>query len=273
MDVKSLRPIIVGGGNLGGSVARGLKRAGVRPIVVQIREPNFDKLVAAGIETYETLAEALPLASGPIFIALKPWLMQPWCSEHSAALAERTVVSCAALVELELLKKAAPLAHWGRIMTNIASAVGAGFTGVARGDLDNDETETVVGLCRTFGDAMLVSEKDLDGVICLSGSAIAYVFELLEGFIQGGLAVGMKGDVSLRAGIATLKGAAELAALRGDHPAVLKDAVCTPGGTTIAGCRELQKLGFKSAFIEALIATAEKTKAGTEAFNKAAGKA
>ena len=62
MDVKSLRPIIVGGGNLGGSVARGLKRAGVRPIVVQIREPNFDKLVADGIETYETLAEALPIA-------------------------------------------------------------------------------------------------------------------------------------------------------------------------------------------------------------------
>lgn len=270
MDVKLLRPIIVGGGNLGGSVARGLFRAGIKPVVVQIREPNYDKLVADGIETYETIAEALPHAKGPIFIALKPWLMQPWCAEHSDVLAGRTVVSCAALVELALLKKAAPGAHWGRVMTNIASAVGAGFTGVARDNWNDEETETVTELCRAFGDAMLVSEKDLDGVICLSGSAIAYVFELLEGFIQGGLAVGMRSDVSLRAGIATLKGAAELAAARGEHPAVLKDAVCTPGGTTIAGCRELLKDGFKSAFVEALIATAEKTKAGTAAFNKIA---
>ena len=273
MDVKSLRPIIVGGGNLGGSVARGLNRAGIRPIVVEIYKPNCDKLVADRIETCETLAEALPRATGPIFIALKPWLMQPWCAEHSDALADRTVVTCAALVELDLLKKVAPRAHWGRIMTNIASAVGAGFTGVVRGELDDAEMETVMELCRSFGDAMLVEEKDLDGVICLSGSAIAYVFELLEGFIQGGLAVGMKSDVSLRAGIATLRGAAELAAARGLHPAELKDAVCTPGGTTIAGCRELQKRGFKSAFIEALVATGEMSKSGTEAFRNAAHKA
>jgi len=272
MDVKTLRPIIVGGGNLGGAVARGLYRSGIRPVVVQHKGKNFDGLVADGIETYDVIEQALPEGAGPVFIALKPWLIQSYAAEHAGLLAGKTVVSCAALVNLSLLEQAAPDARWGRVMPNIASAVGAGFTGIVRGNWSDEELNMVTSLCRSFGDAVEVSEKDLDGVICLSGSAIAYVFELLEGFIQGGLAVGMKGDVSLRAGIATLKGAAELAAARGEHPAVLKDAVCTPGGTTIAGCRSLLKNGFKSAFVEALIATAEKTHAGTEAFNKAVRK-
>jgi pyrroline-5-carboxylate reductase len=271
MNVKELRPVIIGGGNLGGAVARGLFRAGVRPVVVQHQGPNFDGLVRDGIETHLTLEEALPSASGPVFIALKPWLVADYLSEKNALLKGRIMVSCAALIELTQLEKAVPEAHWGRIMPNIASAVGAGFTGIAAGTWTADETETIRQLCALFGDAVLVTEKDLDGVICLSGSAIAYVFELLEGFIQGGLAVGMKGDVSLRAGIATLMGAAKLVKERGVHPAVLKDAVCTPGGTTIEGCRVLQKEGFKSAFIEALIATSEKSKAGTRA-SKAAAK-
>ena len=272
MNIAELRPVIIGGGNLGGAVARGLFRAGIRPVVVQHEGPNFQGLVADDIETYTTLLEALPHASGPVFIALKPWLMQPYCRENADALAGKTVVSCAALVNLDLLTSSAPKSHWGRVMPNIASAVGAGFTGVVRGSWSDEETETVLALCRSFGDAVLIAEKDLDGVISLSGSAIAYVFELLEGFIQGGLAVGMKADVSLKAGIATLKGAAELAAARGLHPAALKDAVCTPGGTTIAGCRSLQQNGFKSAFIEALVATAERSQAGTKAFAQAANK-
>ncbi len=269
MNVKDLRPVIIGGGNLGGAVARGLFRAGVRPIVVQHKGPNFDGLLKDGIETVAELEEALSKADGPIFVALKPWLIENYCAEKAALLAGRTLVSCAAMVELSLLQKDAPEAHWGRVMPNIASAVGAGFTGIVRGGWSDEEAETVAALCSLFGDALFVAEKDLDAVTCLSGSAIAYVLELLEGFIQGGLAVGMKSDVSLRAGVATLMGAAQLVQERGVHPAALKDTVCTPGGTTIAGCRTLQKMGFKSAFIEALVATAEKSQAGTAAFRAA----
>lgn len=268
MNVKELRPIIIGGGNLGGAVARGLFRAGVRPVVVQHRGAKFDALAGDGVKTVATLAEAAPRGSGPVFIALKPWLVESYCAENAALLAGRALASCAALVSLELLEKAAPNARWGRVMPNIASAVGAGFTGIVRDGWTEAEFEEVRGLCALFGDAVAVSEKDLDGVVCLSGSALAYVLELLEGFIQGGLAVGMKGDLSLRAGVATLVGAAELVRQKNVHPAVLKDAVCTPGGTTIAGLRALQKAGFRSAFVEALVATAEKAQAGAAAFEK-----
>ncbi|MCI6259787.1 MAG: pyrroline-5-carboxylate reductase dimerization domain-containing protein [Pyramidobacter porci] len=268
MNVEELRPIIVGGGNLGGAVARGLFRAGVSPVVVQHRGTNFDALVGDGIETVAALAEAVPLGRGPVFVALKPWLIESYCAENAALLAGRALVSCAALVDLEVLEKSVPSARWGRVMPNIASAVGAGFTGIVRGGWTETEFEEVRGLCELFGDAVEVSEKDLDGVVCLSGSALAYVLELLEGFIQGGLAVGMKSDLSLRAGAATLIGAAELARQKNVHPAALKDAVCTPGGTTIAGLRALQRAGFKSAFVEALAATAEKARGGAAAFEK-----
>lgn len=268
MNVKELRPIIVGGGNLGGSVARGLFRAGVKPVVVQHRGVNFDGLVVDGIETVCELAETVPQGSAPIFIALKPWLVESYCTKNAALLAGRTLVSCAALISLERLQKTVPEARWGRVMPNIASAVGSGFTGIVRGSWKECELEKVRDLCALFGDTIVVAEKDLDGIICLSGSAIAYVLELLEGFIQGGLAVGMRSDLSLRAGIATLIGAATLVRQKNVHPAVLKDAVCTPGGTTIAGLRALQHAGFRNAFVEALVATAEKAKAGAVAFEK-----
>ncbi len=269
MNVKELRPIIVGGGNLGGAVARGLARAGVRPLVVQHRGPNFDGLVKDGIETVAEIEEVLSKSSGPIFVALKPWLIEVYCAEKASLFAGRTIASCAAMIDLNLLKKSAPEAHWGRVMPNIASAVGAGFTGIVNGNWSDEEAETVGELCSLFGDAVFVTEKGLDGVACLSGSAIAYVMELLEGFIQGGIAVGMKSDISLRAGVATLMGAAALVKESGDHPGPLKDKVCTPAGTTIAGCRVLQKMGFKSAFIEALVATDEKFQAGAAAFRAA----
>lgn len=255
------RAVIVGGGNLGGAVARGLFRTGERPVVVQHRGPNFDGLVADGIETVATFEEVQG-ATGPVLIALKPWLVIDYVKAHAAALAGRVVASCAAMLSMAELQAAVPEAHWGRLMPNIASSVGGGFTGVVAGSWSDEETEEMRKLCCLFGDAVVVPEKDLDGVMCLSGSALAYVMELLEGFIQGGLAVGVKSDLSLRAGAATLIGAARLATESGKHPAQLKDAVCTPGGTTIAGCRVLQQKGFKSAFIEALIATAEKARGG-----------
>jgi pyrroline-5-carboxylate reductase len=272
MNVKELRPIIVGGGNLGGAVARGLHRAGLSPVVVELAGPNFDKLAADGLKAVNDLEDALNISDGPVFIALKPWLMKGYCEENSALLAGRLCVSCAAMVDLAVLKAAAPKASWGRIMTNIGAAVGAAFTGVVRGDWDDGQAETVRSLCLAFGDAEFAAEKDLDAITGLSGSGIAYVLELLEGFIQGGLAVGLKGDLSRRVGVATVLGAAELVRESGVHPAILKDNVCTPGGTTIAGIRALQKSGFRSAFIEALVATAEKSKAGSEAFRAAAGK-
>lgn len=272
MNIKELRPIIVGGGNLGGSVARGLYRAGILPVAVELAGLNFDRLAAEGIEVVNSLDQALAHSSGPIFIALKPWLMKGYCEENAEQLSSRVCVSCAAMVDLAVLEAAAPKASWGRIMTNIASAVGSAFTGVVRGTWSSVQTETVTTLCQTFGAAELVAEKDLDAITSLSGSGIAYVLELLEGFIQGGLAVGLKSDLSLRVGVATVLGAAKLVKERDLHPAILKDNVCTPGGTTIAGIRSLQKAGFRSAFIEALAATAEKSKAGSEAFRAASKK-
>ncbi len=269
MDVKTLNPVIIGGGALGGSVARGLKRAGIDPVVADPSEAVRQALEARGIKALADSSEALASSNGPVLVALKPWMMMPVCADLKDLLKGRLCCSMAALVEIKGLAFSAPEAHWGRAMTNIASAVGAGFTGVARGSWSDEEMETMMALFRSFGDALVVEEKDIDGIIGISGSAIAYIFSLLEGFIQGGLAVGLKRDLSLRAGIGTLTGAAELVRQSGAHPAELRDQVCTPGGTTIAAIRTLERTGFKSAFIEAVVAAAESGKAGAEEFRNA----
>ncbi len=266
--VTERNPLIIGGGALGGSVARGLKRAGFLPLVVDPNQAVRQSLSDLGIAVAADAKEALAAHRGPVLLALKPWLMMPVCSDLKDYLAGRLCCSLAALVELKALKFSAPDGHWGRAMTNIASAVGAGFTGIARGDWTDGELETMMGLLGSFGQALTVEEKDIDGIIGISGSAIAYVFSLIEAFIQGGLAVGLRGDLALQAGIHTLIGAASLVRETGEHPAVLRDRVCTPGGTTIAAIRSLERGGFKSAFIEAVVAAAESGKSGAEAFRQ-----
>lgn len=268
MEEKNNNPIILGGGALGGAVARGLKLAGISPIVANPGKKVRDALEKDGIKTTPDDREALAMSGGPVLVALKPWLMEPACSELRTELSGRLCCSMAALVELSVLRYAAPEAHWGRAMANIASAVGAGFTGVTRGDWNDTETETMMSLFSSFGDSVPVEEKDIDGIVGISGSAIAYVFMLLEGFVQGGLAVGLKSELALRAGIGTLIGAAELTRRTGKHPAELKDSVCTPGGTTIAAIRLLEQRGFKSSFIEAVAVAAEQGKIGAEKFRE-----
>lgn len=248
-------PVIIGGGALGGAVAIGLAKSGLSPVVSHPKESRLAELEALGLRLTRDNVQALEASAGPVLFAVKPWLVKDVVRALADRLAGRVCCSMAARVSLEELKSCAPGAKWGRAIPNIAAAVGAGFAGVASDDWDEDERNAMLGLFRREGEAVWVGEKDLNAVSTLSGSAIAFVLMAAEAFIQGGLGVGMSCDGSLKAALATFEGAAKLVRETGLHPAALKDSVCTPRGTTIAGLRALEAKGFKSALIEGLIAT------------------
>lgn len=260
------RPVVIGGGHLGGSVARGLFKAGHNPIVVQHRGTKADALSGDGLEVVESLGEVSMDQCGTVFIAILPSQILSYCRDNDRKLESHPIVSCAAMVSLERLSVTIPGSRWARVMPNVASEVGAGLTGVTRGSLNDAEYAELLELTRSFGSIVECPESDLDAIIALSGSAIAYILELLDGYIQGGLSVGMSAENALQVGMGTLIGAAELVR-EGRHPAILRDSVCTPAGITIAGVRSLNRAGFKNAFIEALVATAEKSIAATKQFN------
>lgn len=132
-----------------------------------------------------------------------------------------------------------------------AFSLGAGATG--------QDAELVERLLQAVGMAFLVDEKHLDAVTGLSGSGPAFVYVLIEALADGGVRMGLPRDVALKLAAQTVAGSAAMVLETGEHPAVLKDRVASPGGTTIAGLQRLEEGAFRGTLIGAVEAAARRS--------------
>lgn len=259
---------IIGAGALGGSVAEGLLLEGFDVTVYDTNVERCRAMAEKGAALARDLDEALDIGN-LIFWALKPHILLPVVKEHSKKISGKLCCSLAACVDLDLLNRNAPEARWARAMTNICAAVCKAFTGYALSDKNTEEDRAVIAyVFSSIGLVREVYEGDLDGITGISGSGPAYVFTILESFIQGGLAAGLKADVSFEAAAMTLMGSAKLALEGGEHPAVYKDRVCTPAGTTIDALRILESGGLRTSLIDAVVTASEKGRSGSLALRK-----
>jgi pyrroline-5-carboxylate reductase len=148
-----------------------------------------------------------------------------------------------------------------RAMPNTPALVGAGAAaicpGADAGEQDLAWAEEVLG---AVGVVVRVPEKDLDAVTGLSGSGPAYVFMVAEAMVEAGVLGGLARDVAEKLAFQTLLGSARLLADRGSSPAALRAAVTSPGGTTAAGLRELERHGVRAAFLDAVMAATERSR-------------
>ena len=149
-----------------------------------------------------------------------------------------------------------------RAMPNIAATVGESATALAAGKAaEADQIELAGNILGSMGTVVKLPEKLIDAVTGLSGSGPAYVFLFAEALLSGALKVGLPAKEARELVMMTIKGAAAmLEADKGSHPAVLRDAVTTPGGTTIAGLHELESKGFRNAVIQAVEAATQRSK-------------
>ena len=115
-------------------------------------------------------------------------------------------------------------------------------------------------LLSAVGVAVSVDEKLLDAVTGLSGSGPAYVYQIIEALSDGGVRVGLPREVATKLAAQTLFGAAKMVLETGEHPGVLKDAVTSPGGTTIAGLHALERGGLRAALMNAVEAATNRSK-------------
>lgn len=148
-----------------------------------------------------------------------------------------------------------------RIMPNVAASVGEAMTLCAHTDnVGEAELVEFSSFMSESGSLDFIPERLIDAGMAVSGCGPAFVCLFTEALCDGAVACGVPRNAATKYALQTLIGTAKLMLESGEHPGVVKDAVCSPAGTTIAGVRVLEEQGFRSAVTEAVIAAFEKTK-------------
>jgi pyrroline-5-carboxylate reductase len=249
----------IGAGRMATALIRGMLRAGTANAqAITASDPLEAARSTLAAETGVSVVESnvrVAQESDVLVLAVKPQSM-PHVLEHlrDAVTPEHLVVSIAAGVSLATI--AAGLGRdrrLARVMPNTPALIGAGAAGFCLGPNARASDEALVLSCLdSVGRAYRVPESLLDAVTGLSGSGPAFVYVMIEALSDGGVRVGLPRDVATALAAQTVLGAARMVVETGAHPAVLKDQVASPGGTTIAGLHALERGGLRAALIDAV---------------------
>lgn len=260
---------LLGGGVMGEALLVAALRGGLDPGDVVVAEPHEARAAALRERHGVRTAPAAEAAAGAevVLVALKPGVVPAVMTEVADHLAPGAlVVSVAAGVPLAVYEARLPAGTpVVRVMPNTPALVGKGASALAGGTHAGEEhlARTEALLAET-GLVLRVAEKDLDAVTAVSGSGPAYVFYLVDALAEAGVLLGLTRDQATRLAVATFEGAAVMAA--DNHPALLRERVSSPGGTTVAGLAELDRRGVRGAVIDAARAARDRSRElGTEA--------
>lgn len=245
------KTVFIGAGAMGGAILKGALQAGLlskEAVFVKEHTESFCEQVrstygVAASTTYPDWKEV-----GTVILAVKPQVLPAVLGELKNIPAGMTVISIAAGITLETLESALPQCAVYRVMPNTPAAVGAGMTAIAVGSEGTEEkTSFVVSLFEALGEAVVVSEVDLDRLGALSGAGPGYCFVILDAMADAGVKLGLPRALAIKAAAQTLYGAGKMAVETGTHPAQLRDQVTSPGGTTIAGITAMEAQGLRTA--------------------------
>ncbi|QOR67253.1 pyrroline-5-carboxylate reductase [Cytobacillus suaedae] len=199
-----------------------------------------------------------------LFLAVKPNLYGEIIEEIKQEVQTNTIViTIAAGISLDYMKEA-----FGRdikvvrSMPNTPSLVGEGMSALCKNNNVTDEDiAEVISLFESFGKAEVMEEKLMDAIPAVSGSSPAYVYLFIEALADGAVLQGIPRDKAYRLASQAVLGAAKMVLETGQHPAELKDAVCTPGGATIEAIATLEKNKFRGTILSAMESCTNKSKA------------
>ncbi len=259
----------VGAGKLAAALARGVVQAGVaqpEDVRATARTEASRRLFAetSGVRAEGDGANADAAAWAEVVVlAVKPPDMVPLLTRIAPGLGKPLVVSVAAGVPIEVLQSAAgrPEIPIARVMPNTPSLVGHGAAAYALGPSASAEhARTVEAVFGAVGEVHAVKEEWLDAVLGVSGSGPAYVLTMIEALADGGVLMGLPRPLALRLAAATVAGAGEMVRQTGRHPALLREDVTSPGGTTAAALEKMDQHGFRAAVLAAVRAATERSR-------------
>ncbi len=261
----SMRLAVIGTGNMGKALIKGFVQGGVvnagDVYVFDVNSKSASDVAEAfGVNAASSAAEAVSGADY-ILMAVKPVHFDGALEGIRDSLSDDSIVlSIAAAVTTARISGIIGAGHkFVRIMPNTPAQVGAGVSAVCPVGLNDEEIDFVSQLLATCGEVIICDEKTLDAIGCVSGTGPAYVMLFIEAMADAAVSLGIKRDDALKIAAGTIMGSGKLCLETGIHPAVLKDQVCSPGGTTIEGVKALEENGFRNAVIKSVTAAADKT--------------
>ncbi|MQY30187.1 pyrroline-5-carboxylate reductase [Nocardia aurantia] len=262
------RIAVIGGGRIGEALIAGLLEAGTpgKDLVVVEPLPVRAEFLADrfGIRVTDSVGDAAN-AADLLVVAVKPQDVDAVLTDLAKAGLDddrdQLLISLAAGITTAHLEAKLPAGFpVVRVMPNSPMLVGQGMSAIAAGRYAKEaELRQVTELLETVGRVVTVAESQMDAVTAVSGSGPAYLFLLAEAMIDAGVGLGLSRDVTSRLVVQTLLGSAALLAEAGQGPAELRAGVTSPGGTTAAALRELERAGVRSAFWEALAAARQRS--------------
>ena len=269
------RIAIIGGGNMGEALLAGLLRAGRQVKDLVLSEKSADRAEFLS-QTYSvqvaSLADAVANAAF-VILAVKPADVETIIAEIADAAGkaesdavEQVLVSVVAGITTGFYESHLPAGYPViRVMPNAPALVGAGITALAKGRFSTaEQMSTAAALFESVGVVLTVPEAQIDAVTAVSGSGPAYFFLFLEALVDAGVANGLSRPVATELAVQTMAGSAAMllerteaasadSAGRPDTTAAeLRAMVTSPGGTTAAGLRELERGGVRAAVAAAV---------------------
>lgn len=254
---------ILGGGNLGQAIAKGLVNSGKytpAQIIVTRRHPGAIKALAdAGYRVQSDNRDAVRSA-GTVIISVQPQQMVPLLKEIREDLTsnQHAVISTITGVRVaEILKHIQKPVPVVRAMPNTAISIGESMTCIASHEDNQDAIDRTVELFDLLGETVVINENHMTPATALVACGIAFFLRAIRAASQGGIEIGFHAEEALSMAAQTAKGAASLLLQSGSHPESEIDKVTTPRGCTIGGLNRMEHEGFSSAMIKGILTSAE----------------
>lgn len=257
----------IGTGNMGGALARAVtKSVGSAEVLLSDKSKSKAELLANELKCSYGEISAVASSAKFIFLGVKPQVMKEAIESIKPILDKRTdrfvLVTMAAGLKISVIEeicgKSYPVI---RIMPNTPVSVGKGM--ILYTASENVFMDEISEFCKSLekaGKLDKIDEKLIDAASALSGCGPAFVYMFAESLADAGVECGLPRDKATLYASQTLSGAAELLMVSGKHAGVLKDEVCSPGGSTIAGVHSLEENSFRGTVMGAVKASFEKTK-------------
>jgi pyrroline-5-carboxylate reductase len=256
----------IGGGNMAEALIKGLLAGGVPAASLHVAEPYAERRNFLS-EHYAVICReansAVVVDSDIIVLSIKPQVAENVLKDlGNADITGKLFISIMAGVKLSAIERAFPgEVRVVRVMPNTPALVLEASSAIAPGAFATAEDISVaLGIFELVGKAWQLEEKLMDAVTGLSGSGPAYVLTFIEALSDAGVKNGLPRDTALGLAAQTVFGTAKLLLETREHPAVLRDKVTSPGGTTIAGLHALEKAGFRGTLINAVDAATARSR-------------